>query len=81
MATNADSLEVKQKTQSTTGKVNHIDNTLDATDLVLEFFTNKEQGWPVNFITEELVKGIEKNKYKWKYNHASFSENQILREK
>lgn len=76
-ATKVKNSEVKE-TQPTPGKSTEKD-IFDATDLGIEIYTHTEQGWPVNFTTEELVKGIENKRYKWKYNNASLSEDQILR--
>ncbi len=56
-----------------------ITQKIDSKDIGLEFFTTKEKGWPANFSTEELVKGIQHNKYKFKYTCDKLSEEQVLR--
>ena len=53
-------------------------NILEAEDLGLEFLTTKETGWPKNFSTPELIKGIRKNKYKYRYTSSEYSEEYII---
>ncbi len=50
---------------------------IDAKDLGLEFYTSKDNGRPENFSTEELVKGIFSNKYK--FTNKRFTEEQVLK--
>ncbi len=52
---------------------------LDSTAIGLEFYTIREKGWPKNCTTEDIVKGIQNNKFKFRYTDNKFSEEQILR--
>ncbi len=52
---------------------------LEASELVLKFFTSKNNGWPKNFTTEDLVKLVKNNKAKWQYTNNKYSEEQILK--
>ena len=51
---------------------------LKATDLGLKFYTTKTKGWPQNFSTVELVKGIKSKQQKWTYTNTKYDEEQIL---
>lgn len=52
---------------------------MDAGDLGLEFFTTTSNGWPTNFSTEDLVKGIQNKIFKYTYINKRYSEDQVLR--
>ena len=53
---------------------------IDASELGLVFFATSEEGWPQNFFTtDDLIKGVRSNKYKWKYSNNKLSEEQVLR--
>ena len=49
-----------------------------AKDLGLYFFTTTEKVWPPKIPTEELLKGIKNQKYKWVYSNTEYDEQQIL---
>ena len=52
---------------------------LNPKDLGLKFFTTVANGWPTNFSTADLIKGIKNKKLKWTYTNKTFDEEQILR--
>ncbi len=52
---------------------------MDAGDLGLEFFTTTSNGWPTNFSTEDLVKGIQNKIFKYTYINKRYSGDQVLR--
>ena len=67
-------MDLTTNTESDTNK------TINAQELGLEFYTTKQKGWPItNFSTEELIKGVRQNNYKWRYNNSNFSEDQVLK--
>ena len=55
------------------------DRKPDSSEYGLEFFTTKDKGWPTNFNTDDLIKGIQSKMYKWKYTNKKYTEDQILR--
>lgn len=70
--------------QSSSGELteNHDPQTgkqRDAGELGLQFYTTKSRGWPQNFSCEELIKGIQSNKFKWTYTDKKYTEEQVLR--
>ncbi len=52
---------------------------LEASELGLKCFTSKNNGWPKNFTTEDLVKLVRNNKTKWQYTNNKYSKEQILK--
>ncbi len=52
---------------------------LDPGELGLELHTTKEKGCPLNFTTKALIKRIQSNTYKFKYNDSKCPEELILK--
>lgn len=52
---------------------------VDASEIGLHFYTPKTKGCPKNYSTEELIKGIHSNTFKWRYTNNKYTEDQVLR--
>lgn len=53
--------------------------TRDSKEFGLEFFTLNERGWPEDFSTDKLLRGISNKIYKYQYRNDKYQEEQILK--